>query len=168
MYHWQATWTPDGDSPDDRRVRFDADYDRLDDGDVLSDAYRATRQQNVVDSYALTRYWRLADLAGTYAAIADTLGESTYPELTPWLEQRPEVVAVRPRTPVVDVLLDSEADGHRLESALSNRLDADVSTTVDRTRTRKPGEKGVVGQFPRLRLRTQFHLDEAVERHAAD
>ncbi|WP_157971629.1 hypothetical protein [Halorussus litoreus] len=52
--------------------------------------------------------------------------------------------------------------------ALGNRLDAAISATVDRTRTRKPGENETVGQFPRLRLRTQFHLDEAVERHAAD
>ncbi|UPW01678.1 hypothetical protein M0R88_06140 [Halorussus gelatinilyticus] len=168
MYEWQATWTPDTDSPEERRVRFEADYDRLGDADVLTNAYRATRRENVVDEYALTRYWKLADLTGTYAKIADTLGEQTYPDLTAWLEDRPEVLAVRPRTPVVDVLLDSTEDGRRLRSALRDWLGAEVSATVERTTTRKPGANGAVGQVPRLQLRTQFHLDETVERHAAD
>jgi hypothetical protein len=168
MYEWQAIWTPDGDSPPDRRVRFEADYDRLGDSDVLANAYRATRRQKIIDEYALTRYWRLADLTGTYARIAETVGEQTYPELTAWLERRPEVVAVRPRTPVVDVLLDSKGAGQQLESALREWLDADVSATIERTTTRKPGAKGAVGQVPRLQLRTEFHLDETVEQHAAD
>ncbi|NEU55264.1 hypothetical protein [Halorussus sp. MSC15.2] len=168
MYSWQATWTPDGDSPADRRVRFEADYDRLADADVLTNAYRATRRQKVIDEYALARYWDLTDLTGTYAKIEDTLGEQTYPELTAWLERRPEVVAVRPRTPVVDVLLDSTDDGHELERALRDWLDADISATVERTTTRKPGTNGSVGQVARLQLRTQFHLDGTVERHAAD
>lgn len=168
MYHWQATWTPDGDSPEERHVRFEADYDRLADSDVLTRAYRAARQQKVIDEYALTRYWELIDLTATYAAIEDALGRGTYPELTAWLERRPEVVAVRPRTPVIDVLLDSKEDGHRLEPALREWLDADVSTTIERTRTRKPGTEGAIGSVPRLQLRTQFRLDEAVEHHAAD
>lgn len=168
MYTWQATWTPDGDSPEERCVRFEADYDRLADADVLSDAYSATRRQNVIDPYALTKYWRLADLVGTYAAIGNTLWEATYPELTAWLERRPEVLAVRPRTPVVDVLLDSKADGRRLESALRDRLGADISATVERARTRKPGTEGIIGHVPRLRLRTQFQLERVVERRAAD
>ncbi|MFC4450632.1 hypothetical protein [Halorussus aquaticus] len=168
MYSWQATWTPDGDSLADRRVRFETDYDRLADADVLTNAYRATRRQKVIDEYALTRYWTLTDLTGTYAAIEDTLGEQAYPELTAWLERRPEVVAVRPRTPVVDVLLDSTEDGYELESALRDWLGADISATVERTTTRKPGKNGSVGQVPRLQLRTQFHLAETVERHAAD
>lgn len=168
MYQWQATWTPDGDSSDERRVRFEADYDRLADAEVLTNAYRATRQQNVIDQYALTRYWQLVDLVGTYAAIEDTLGHQTYPELTAWLERRPEVVAVRSRTSAVHVLLDSKEDGRRLERVLRDRLDADVSAIIERATTRKPGTEGTVGCFPRLRLRTQFRLDEAVERHAAD
>jgi hypothetical protein len=168
MYSWQATWTPDGDSPEERRVRFEADYDRLADADVLTDAYRATRRQKVIDEYALTRYWQLSDLTGTYAAIEETLGEQTYPELTVWLERRPEVAAVRPRTPVVDVLLDSKEDGRQLERALRDWLSAEVSATVERTTTRKPGANGTVGQVPRLQLRTEFYLDEAVEHHAAD
>lgn len=168
MYHWQATWTPDGDSTEERRVGFEADYDRLADADVLSHAYRATRQQNVIDAYALTRYWQLADLVGTYAPIEDTLGRRAYPALTAWLERRPEVVAVRPRTPVVDVLLDSKEDGRQLELALREWLGVDVSATVERTTTRKPGTKGTVGCVPRLQLQTQFHLDEVVEHHAAD
>ena len=168
MYQWQATWTPDGDSSEERHVRFEADYDRLADADVLTNAYRATRRQNVIDEYALTRYWQLAGVTGTYATIEDTLWRQTYPELTAWLERRPEVVAVRPRTSVVDVLLDSKEDGRRLERALRDRLGADVSATIERATTRKPGTEGTVGSVPRLRLRTQFHLDEAVERHAAD
>lgn len=168
MYQWQATWTPDGDSTEERRVRFEAEYDRSDDDAVVAEAYRATRRQNVIDAYALTRYWRLADLAGTYASIGETLGETCYPGLTAWLERRPGVVAVRPRTPVVDVLLDSKADGNRLESALGDRLDAAVSATVERTRTRKPGTNGEMAYLPRLRLRTEFRLDEAVERRVAD
>lgn len=174
MYRWQATWTPEGDSTEERRVQFEADYDRLADADqlahsdLLTRAYRETRQQKVIDEYALTRYWQLTDLTATYDTIGDTLGRKTYPELTAWLERRPEVVAVRPRTPVIDVLLDSKEDGYRLEPALRERLDADVSTTVERTTTRKPDTKGTIVSVPRLRLQTQFHLDEAVEQHAAD
>jgi hypothetical protein len=88
--------------------------------------------------------------------------------LTAWLERRPEVAAVRPRTPVVDVLLDSKEDGRQLERALRDWLSAEVSATVERTTTRKPGANGTVGQVPRLQLRTEFYLDEAVEHHAAD
>lgn len=168
MYLWQATWTPDGDSTERRRARFETDYDRLADSDVIRRAYRETRRQRVVDEYALTRYWRLADLTGTYAAIADTLGERSYPELTAWLEERPEVAAVRARTRTVDVLLDAREDAPALERALRDRLGADISATVDRATTRKPGTDGTVGQVPRLRLATQFHLDEAVERHVSD
>lgn len=174
MHHWQATWTPDGDSTEERHVRFEADYDRLADADRLAEsdlltrAYRETRQQKVIDEYALAKYWRLTDLTATYAAIGDTLGRRTYPELTAWLEGRPGVVAVRPRTPVVDVLLDSTEDGYRLEPPLRAWLDADASTTVERTRTRKPGAEGAIGTVPRLRLRTEFHFDEIVESHAGD
>ena len=167
MYHWQATWTPDGDSSEERHVRFEAEYDRSG-GDVITNAYRATRRQNVIDSYALTKYWRLADLTGTYAAIEDTLGRQAYPELTAWLENRPEAVAVRPRTPVVDVILDSKADGYRLKSALRDRLDAEVSASVERTKTRTPGAKGALATLPRLQLQTEFRLDEAVEHRADD
>ncbi|NHN59460.1 MULTISPECIES: hypothetical protein [Halorussus] len=168
MYLWHATWTPDGDSDEERRVRFEADYDRLGDSGVIRRAYRATRRQKVVDEYALTRYWRLADLTGTYAAIADTLGEKSYPELTAWLAERPEVLEVRPRTPVVDAILESREDGPALKRALQERLDADVSAIIDRTSTQKPGSPGVVGQFPRLQLKTEFDLGEAVERHASE
>ncbi|WP_134670185.1 hypothetical protein [Halorussus marinus] len=168
MYQWQATWTPDGDSTDERRVVFEADYDRLADADVVANAYSETRRQNVIDAYALTRYWRLADLTGTYAAIGDTLGETAYPELTAWVERRPEVVDVRPRSDAVDVLLDAEESGRRLEAELRDRLGADVSATVERATTRKPGTKGTVGSVPRLRLRTEFRLDEAVENHAVE
>ena len=170
MHLWQATWEPDSDSesPERRHVRFTADYDRLADADLISKAYGATRRQRVIDGYALTRYWKLTELTGTYEAIGETLGELEYPELTDWLEQHPEVLAVRPRTPVVDVLLESMEDGRRLERKLRERLAADVSVTLERATTRKPGTTGTVGQVPRLPLRTQFPLEEAVERHLAD